>query len=173
MARHNIGYLHWCNSSTHTEDDFYLEAIRDICRDAAAAGFEGLDTYGELSAQRPNAELFYLAWEAFLWNPEMTIDELVDQRLSRLYGGIEPARRVLEILPLVRTAANRENLENLVQARRLAESARRAASPEGHVRWDRMIAYLDRHEQAGRKKREELRHREAEARPAGRSRSSK
>ena len=26
MARHNIGYLHWCNSSTHTADDFYLEA---------------------------------------------------------------------------------------------------------------------------------------------------
>lgn len=164
MARHNVGYLHWCNSSTNTEDDFYLEAVRDICRDAAAAGFEGLDTYGELSSQRPNAELFYLAWEAFLWNPEMTIDEFVEQRLGRLYGGAEPARKLLEIIPLVRTAKDRENIENLVQARGRSESARRAATPAGHVRWDRVIAYLDRHEQAEREQQEELRRREAEAR---------
>lgn len=164
LAKHNIGYLHWCNSSTHTEDDFYLEQVRDICRDAAAAGFEGLDTYGELSSQRPNAELFYLAWEAFLWNPEMTIDEFVDQRLAPLYGGVQPARRLIEILPLIRTAKDRENLENIVQARKLAGSARQTSAPEGHVRWDRMIAYLDRHEQAERKKQDELRRREAEAR---------
>ncbi|NLF69802.1 MAG: discoidin domain-containing protein [Candidatus Anammoximicrobium sp.] len=164
LARHNIGYLHWCNSSTHTPDDFYLESVRDICRDAAAAGFEGLDTYGELSAQRPNAELFYLAWEAFLWNPEMTIEEFADQRLARLYGGAEPAGKLLEILPLVRTAKDRENVENMVQARWLAESARQASAPAGHARWDRMIAYLDRHEQAERLKQEEFRRREAEAR---------
>jgi hypothetical protein len=164
LAKHNIGYLHWCNSSTHTADDFYLEAIRDICRGAAAADFEGLDTYGELSAERPNAELFYLAWEAFLWNPEMTIDEFVDQRLAPLYGGAPPARKLLDIIPLVRTAKHRENIDNIVQARRLSESARQAAAPEGHGRWDRMLAYLDRHEQAERQKQKDRRRREAEAR---------
>ena len=164
MARHNIGYLHWCNSSTNTEDDFYLEEIRDICRNAAAAGFEGLDTYGELSPQRPNAELFYLAWEAFLWNPEMTLEEFTEQRLSRLYGGLEPAKKLLEIIPLVRTAKHRENLEGLEEARTLAESARGASRPEGHIRWQRMIAYLDRVEQAEREKLQERRRREAEAR---------
>ena len=164
MARHNVGYLHWCNRSTHTEDDFYLERIRDICRNAAKAGFEGLDTYGELPPEWPNVELFYLAWEAFLWDPEMTIDRFVDERLGRLYGGADPARALLDIIPLVRTVKERENPENLVRARTLAESGRGTANPEGMPRWERLIAYLDRHEQAARARIEELRSREAEAR---------
>ncbi|NUQ65481.1 MAG: discoidin domain-containing protein [Pirellulales bacterium] len=164
MARHNIGYLHWCNTSTDTEDDFYLEQVRDICRNAASAGFEGLDTYGELAADRPNAELFYLAWEAFLWDPEMTVDAFIEQRLSRLYGGHEPARKLMAILPLVRTAKDREKIENLVQARQVAQSARGEASADGHARWNRLIAYLDRHEQAELQEREELKRREAEVR---------
>ena len=90
MARHNIGYLHWCNLSTNTQDDFYFDEVRDICRNAADAGFEGLDTYGELHPERPNVELFYLAWEAFLWDPNMTIDRFVDERLGKLYGGSGP-----------------------------------------------------------------------------------
>ncbi|NLY01584.1 MAG: hypothetical protein GXY83_36320 [Rhodopirellula sp.] len=164
MARHNIGYLHWCNSSTHTEDDFYLQRVRNICRDAASVGIEGLDTYGELSAEKPNAELFYLAWEAFLWNPEMTIEEFADERLSQLYGGKGPARTLLEIIPLVRTAKDREQIENLVAARKLADSARQAAAAEGHARWSRLISYLDRQEQAEREKLAELKRREVEAR---------
>jgi len=47
-ARHNLGYLHWYNTSTHTEEDFYLKRVRTICRQAAEGGSEGLDTYGEL-----------------------------------------------------------------------------------------------------------------------------
>ena len=150
VTRHNVGYLHWCNRSTHTEDDFYLGRIRDICRHAAAAGFDGLDTYGELSPERPNVELFYLAWEAFLWDPEMTIDTFVEKRLSTLYGGIEPARALIAILPLVQTAKQREDPGRLAHARELANTARGAAAPAGHPRWDRLLAYLDRHEQTVR-----------------------
>lgn len=144
MAHHNLGYLHWCNSSTHTQDDFYLAEIQAICRQAAGVGFEGLDTYGELSDQLPNAEIFYLAWEAFLWQPEMSIDEFLDRRLGRLYGGPDAARRLLEIIALVRNQAQRETGDHCVQARRLAQAARAAAAPEGRMRWDRLIAYLDR-----------------------------
>jgi len=164
MARHNIGYLHWCNTSTHTQDDFYLDEIQAICRQAAAAGFEGLDTYGELSDQLPNAEIFYLAWEAFLWDPEMTIDQFVDERLARLYGGREAARTLLAIVPLVRTRKDRENADRCAKARQLAESARGVASPDGHQRWDRLIAYLKRHEDAALDLLEERREREAAAR---------
>ncbi|MEN8230645.1 MAG: hypothetical protein ABFS38_20990, partial [Bacteroidota bacterium] len=137
MARHNLGYLHWCNLSTNTEDDFYFEEVRDICRNAAQAGFDGLDTYGELHPERPNVELFYLAWEAFLWDPNMTIDRFVDERLGRLYGGSGPAEILLDILPLIRTFKEREDPENLAQARVLAESARDASSAEGIPRWER------------------------------------
>ena len=156
MARHNIGYLHWCNLSTHTEDDFYLEEIHDICRNAARAGFEGLDTYGELNSERPNVELFYLAWEAFLWDPEMMIDRFVDERLGRLYGGNSAARKLLDILPLIRTVKERENPENLARARVLAESARDMAGSEGIPQWERLIAYLDRIEQMARARLEGL-----------------
>jgi hypothetical protein len=144
LARHNLGYLHWCNSSTNTQDDFYLAEIQAICRQAAGVGFEGLDTYGELSDQLPNAEIFYLAWEAFLWQPEMSIDEFLDRRLGRLYGGPAAARRLLEIIALVRNKAQRETGEHCLQARQLAVAARAAAAPGGRRRWDRLVAYLDR-----------------------------
>jgi hypothetical protein len=144
MACHNIGYLHWCNLSTGTQDDFYFKEVRDICRNAAEAGFEGLDTYGELHPERPNVELFFLAWEAFLWDPDMTTDRFVDERLGKLYGGSDPARMLLEILPLIRTSAERADPGNLARARVLAESARDGASAAGIPRWERILAYLDR-----------------------------
>ena len=164
MAKHNIGYLHWCNSSTDTEDDFYLEQVRAVCRQAAAAGLEGLDTYGELSDRRPNADIFYLAWEAFLWDPEMTIEQFVDERLGPLFGGAEAARTWLDVMPLVRTRKDREDPDNCAKACKLAESARKTASREGHPRWDRLIAYLVRHERAAREAIAERRRREAAAR---------
>ena len=164
MARHDLGYLHWCNRSTHTEDDFYLDRVRDICRNAAAAGIEGLDTYGELSPARPNVELFYLAWEAFLWDPEMTIEAFIAGRMARLYGGAGPARALLDVIPLVQTAQKREDPANLMRARELATAAREAATPEGRPRWDRLVAYLDRHERSARARVEALRRQEVEAR---------
>ena len=164
MARHNLGYLHWCNRSTHTEDDFYLERVRAICRQADAAGFEGLDTYGELSPERPNVELFYLAWEAFLWDPEMTIEEFAKERLARLYGGEGPARKLLELLPLVQTQKKREVPENLLRALELAKAARAEATPNGQPRWDRLVAYLERHEVGIHARREANRRQETAAR---------
>jgi hypothetical protein len=142
LAKHNIGYLHWCNVPSGTAHDFYLSEVQMVCRQAAAAGFEGLDTYGELSNEQPNVEISYLAWETFLWNPEMTLEEFADQRLAPLYGGKEPARALLEIIPLVRTAKERANMENLVRATALADSARKSAAPEGISHWDRLLNYL-------------------------------
>ena len=161
---HNLGYLHWCNRSTHTEDDFYLDRVREICRNAAAAGFEGLDTYGELSDERPNAEIFYLAWEAFLWNPDMTVEQFAERRLTRLYGGPEPAKTLLKIIPLVRTAKDRADPERCAKALGLAAAARAASSPDGHARWDRMMDYLKRHQRAAAEAAEKRRRQEAAAR---------
>jgi F5/8 type C domain-containing protein len=164
MARHNIGYLHWCNSSTNTENDFYLDQVRDICRQAAAVGCEGLDTYGELSDSRPNVEVSYLAWEAFLWNPEMTVEQFVETRLARLYGGPDSARALIEIIPLVQTRKDRQLLENCEHAVKLAEAAKSAASPDGRPRWDRLIGYLDGHRQTADAAMKEHRKLKADAR---------
>lgn len=163
MARHNLGYLHWCNSSTNTEDDFYLDQIQAICRSAAASGFEGLDTYGELSDERPNAELFYLAWEAFLWDPAMSIERFVDERLGPLYGGVQAARVVPQVMRLVATRGLREQADNVTKARQLVQSARELASSDGCLRWDRLDKYLERQEQSMRAKREEQDRRRAAA----------
>jgi hypothetical protein len=164
MAQHNLGYLHWCNKSTNTEHDFYLEEIRQICRQAAEVGFEGLDTYGELPDTWPNAEIFYLAWEAFLWQPEMTAAQFVDQRLGRLYGGPAAARVLPQIIPLVRTSKDREDPARCAQAVELARSARSAASPDGLARWDRLLACLEKHDRAARQLIEDRRRQAAAAR---------
>ena len=164
MAQHNLGYLHWCNTSTGTENDFYLQRVQVICRQAAAAGFEGLETYGELPDTWPNAEIFYLAWEAFLWDPEMTVDDFVGQRLARLYGGRGAADALPEIISLVRTSKDRESPSNCTRARELGEAARGVASADGHERWDRLVSLLVRHERAVLQAIEALRRREAAAR---------
>ncbi len=164
MTKHNVGYLHWCNSSTHTQDDFYLQSVLDICRNAAGAGFEGLDTYGELAPDRANVEIFYLAWEAFLWNPKMTVEQFVDQRLGRLYGGSEPALALLKVLPLVRTRKLREDPRNCLQACKLAEVALKEATPNGHPRWKRLIANLRSYADAATEQLEKQRRRAALAR---------
>ena len=142
MARHNIGYVHWCNVSSNTAHHFFLTQIHDLCRKAVAAGFEGIDAYGELSADRPNVEITYLAWEAFLWNPEMTLEQFADQRLARIYGGEKAARILLEIIPLVCDKNERTKPGNLDRATQLAESARAISSEKGRTHWDRLLAYL-------------------------------
>jgi hypothetical protein len=164
MAKHSLGYLHWCNSSTHTEDDFYLEQVRSICRNAATVGIEGLDTYGELSDERPNAEIFYLAWEAWLWDPDMTVDQFIDQRLARPYGGPKAARMLLDIIPLVRTRQLRSNPANRAKARALAETGRSAAESAGRAKWDKLIGYLDRQEHLAKEAIDNRAKQEAEAR---------
>ena len=163
-TRHNLGYLHWCNTSTKTEDNFYLTEVQQICRQAAAIGFEGLDTYGELPDTRPNAELFYLAWEAFLWQPEMTLDEFIDRRLARLYGGSKPARELLKLLALIAVAKQRTSVENCAKALALAQAARASAAPEGRARWDRLLAQLGRFQQTAEAKAAEQRREAAAAR---------
>jgi len=161
-TRHNLGYLHWCNTSTRQEDNFYLAEVQQICQMAAGVGFEGLDTYGELPDTRPNAELFYLAWEAFLWQPEMSLDEFIDRRLGRLYGGAKAARTLVELMPLVANAAQRGKAENRAKALQMAQAARAAAAPEGRARWDRLVAQLERFEQTAQAEAEQRR-REQEA----------
>ncbi len=146
-TRHNVGYLHWCNTSTNTEDNFYLREVQQICQMAAGAEFEGLDTYGELPDTRPNAELFYLAWEAFLWQPDMSLDEFIERRLGRLYGGSRAARALVELMPLVANAAQRASVDNCARALALAQTARVSAAPQGRMRWDRLVAQLERFRQ--------------------------
>ena len=134
-AKHSIGYLHWChNRWGRHADRFFLQEVRDMCRDAAEAGFEGLDTYGELSPERSNVEIFYLAWEAFLWRPEMTVEEFADQRLGRLFGGAKALGPWSRSSPSFREKSNRPRRTSPGRSRwrsRPARSPRRTVVPAG------------------------------------------
>lgn len=86
MAKHNIGYLHWANKSTSTENDFFLRRMQVAAANSARSGLEGLAIYGELGPEAPNMLLNYLAFKEFLFHPAMTIDEFSSKRLAPLYG---------------------------------------------------------------------------------------
>jgi hypothetical protein len=74
----------------------------------------------------------------------MSVEEFIEQRLGRLFGGPKAARALLEIIPLARTRSERGRPGNLARARTLAESARAVAGPGNQERWDRLIGDLSR-----------------------------
>jgi hypothetical protein len=86
MARHNIGYLHWANKSTSTENDFFVRRFQAAAANSARSGLEGLAFYGELGDGAPNMLLNYLAFKEFCFHPEMTVNEFTAKRLAPLYG---------------------------------------------------------------------------------------
>ena len=148
MAQHNLGYLHWCNIPSKSCDDFYLEEIRNVCRSAAAVGFEGLDTYDELSDQRPNVEIFYLAWEAFPWDSGDDNSAVRRATARPALWRIKGSRPALGNHPV--GGATPPSGKVWTTARRPADWPSRGgiASPEGRSHWDRLIATLSRHQRA-------------------------
>ncbi len=91
MAKHNIGYLHWANKSTATENDFFVRRFQAAAANSARSGLEGLAFYGELDAGAPNMLLNYLAFREFCFHPAMTVDEFTAKRLAPLYGDRDAA----------------------------------------------------------------------------------
>jgi hypothetical protein len=86
MARHNIGYLHWANKSTATENDFFVRRFQAAAVNSARSGLKGLAFYGELGDEAPNMFLNYLAFKEFCFHPDLTVDEFTAKRLAPLYG---------------------------------------------------------------------------------------
>ena len=82
--------------------------------------------------------------------PQLSIAGVVTMSRAGPRGGAGAAQTWFDIMPLIRTRKERASPDNCAKARKLAESACRAASSEGRQRWDRLIAYLDRHEHAAR-----------------------
>jgi hypothetical protein len=84
--------------------------------------------------------------------------------LGRLYGGPAAAGFLPQIIPLVRTDRDRQDPARCAQAVQLAHLARRASSPDGLQRWDRLLARLEKHEQAAWQLIQQRRRQEAAAR---------
>ena len=76
-------------------------------------GMDGLTVWGEVSAYHATAELSYLAFARFCWEPSLTWDRFLDEDLAPRLGGREAAERFVAIaeeidanqtLPLTRLA---------------------------------------------------------------------
>jgi hypothetical protein len=112
-TKHSIGLLHqgsqWHNSDIwwtqsqrqNNTGERYVdisELIRYSCSRCAEEGLEGLEILGEVSDASPANELNYLAFEEFAWHPRHTWDEFYRDRLARIYGSEEDARRFVTMV---------------------------------------------------------------------------
>jgi len=142
-AKHNIGYLPWGNASSGTDRELYFRRIQEISHHAIASNLEGLVIYGEESSERPNVEINYLTFSQFAFNPATENDQFFRYRISRLYGGEEAAKKLIEILGLLE---NEEGMvaEKVDEALQQAKAALEVSDSWGKNRWNRLIQYLDR-----------------------------
>lgn len=109
---------------------WYQESIANAWRN----GMEGVQIHGEGGNYLAGFELGYQVFSALAWNPELRLEQLVEERLARWWGGKQAALGLLEILPLMQTDAG--------AAHELAE--RHAVSSDVSVRerWEQLLRYL-------------------------------
>lgn len=91
------GKCQW-NGDKRTERYFFNG--RDFAEMAAKThevGFDGLTIWGEASAYHTNAELSYLAFARFSWEPTLTWQRFVREDVAPLLGGEAAAARYLAI----------------------------------------------------------------------------
>jgi len=112
-VKHSIGLLHQ-GSQWHDSDIWWTrslrgeatgqryvdisELIRYTCSRCAEEGLEGIEIQGEVSDESPANELNYLALEEFTWHPRLSYEDFVRDRLSRIYGSVEEAKRFVAIV---------------------------------------------------------------------------
>jgi hypothetical protein len=142
-GKNYIGYIHWNAFYAKNEKGFFVDAYRDAARKAFRHGFQGLDTYGEESAEFPNTELNYLAFSEFSYNPEMTDEQFLKRRIAPLYGGEEAGRLALEIAHRVGPVRMSELPKNVDDVLQLAYRGRRVSADYAKARWDRLIHFLE------------------------------
>jgi len=92
-----------------------LETIRYTGQRAFEEGLTGIEIMGEVSPNSPPNELNYLAFEEFCWHPTRSMDDFVETRLGRFYGGRELARRYV-------SAVSSDEKEPQVLIRRYGEA---------------------------------------------------
>ncbi len=91
------GKCQW-NGDSRTERYFFNgRDFAEMAWKANEVGFNGLTIWGEASGYHTNAELSYLAFARFTWDPTLTWDRFVSEDVAPLLGGVNAAIRYLEI----------------------------------------------------------------------------
>jgi Glycosyl hydrolase family 67 N-terminus len=141
MARHNIGYLHWANKSTATENDFFVRRFQAAAANSARSGLEGLAFYGELGDGTPNMLLNYLAFKEFCFHPEMTAEEFTAKRLAPLYGG-NRAAELWQVIDSISGLPKRNKVAAAQAALAVVSSAEPAAPAHAKENWRKLADFL-------------------------------
>jgi hypothetical protein len=141
MAEHNVGYLHWANKSTATENDLFLRRFQAAAANSARSGLEGLAFYGELDAARPNMRLNYLAFKEFCFHPDMTIEEFTAKRLSPLYGA-EQSGALWQVVDAVSGLPAGKRAEAARAAVSVVDGAEPGAPSQARENWRNLREFL-------------------------------
>ena len=141
MTENSIGYLHWANKLTHTENDFFLDGLRTAAAKTHLADMEGLAIYGELPISRPNMSLNYLAFREYCFHPDLSQNEFTAKRLAPLYGW-DLTDDLWQIINLVRNAQQRQSQENIASALTIAKADLKIAPNYARENWQDLITYL-------------------------------
>jgi hypothetical protein len=72
--------------------------IRYTSERCAQEGLEGLEVEGQVSDNSAANELNSLAFEEFTGHSDVSMDDFVRNRLSRIYGSYEDARRFIRMV---------------------------------------------------------------------------
>ncbi len=142
-AKHNVGVLRFGGVSAGSKNELYFKRIEEITHHAISSNLEGLGIDGEASLEQPSPELGYLAFSALSFNPAADMNEFFRFKVSRLYGGEAPAKKLLQILDLLEDEKG-ITLNNLPEALRLATDGLGLANRDGKERWTRLIHYLEK-----------------------------
>ncbi|MCI0621391.1 MAG: hypothetical protein L0387_06940 [Acidobacteria bacterium] len=142
-GKHGLGLLRWGTAAAKSQHELYWKRVEAVAHQAISSNLEGLAMYGELSPDRPNIELSYLIFSELAFNPAADLDEFFRFRVSRLYGGEEPARRLMKIVQLLEDETGMLPA-NYDEALRLARQAAEVSDRSGKERWNRLIQYVEK-----------------------------
>jgi hypothetical protein len=138
---HSIGYLHWANKSTHTENDFFLRRLQAAASNSRRAGLEGMAIYGEMPDKDWNMALNYLAFREFCFHPDMTIEDFTAKRLAPLYGA-DLTDTLWKIIDLAKRARAEKDWAQMREAMRLANLASESCPVDARPQWRAVVDFF-------------------------------
>ncbi len=124
------------------------KSFAEMAQVVHATGMKGLTVWGEPSSYIATAELSYLAFARFTWEPTLTWERFLDEDLAPRLGGREAADRFVEIAEEL-DQNQRLPVGRLAELRREALAASAGGEGEAGRRWLTLAEQIARREYMG------------------------
>ncbi len=141
-SKHGVGLLRRGGAGSKSSGELYWKRMEEVTHHALSSKLEGLATIGEMSPENPNVELNYLTFAALAFNPAADLNELFRFRIARLYGGEEPAKKLMRILDLLEDETGMLP-GNMDEALKLVGQAQELSDRSGKEKWARLTSYIE------------------------------